>query len=288
MLLTIWWALVFLVGVVVGSGLNVFIFRLSAGKSAVWPSSHCFRCFAAIKWYDNLPIFGYLILRGRCRACGSPYSARYLWTELLVGVLFASMFYLEVLAGVFPDRTFGDLEYIWIGGIPLEAWLLLLFHAIWMWFAWVALGCARLTGRIPASLGLTALPIALAFAFVFPWPWPTEVYPSDWLRWREGAQSPPWIGLQLLPVWLLPSREWLGPLTFLAGTGLAWLALRLMRRPAGDAAYGMSVGGLFGWQFVGIALIIAKILERRTNSFAVALPVAVIGVFFAWVAIGLL
>lgn len=65
------------VGALVGSFLNVCIYRLPRGESIVWPGSHCPSCGVAIRWYDNVPITGYLWLRGHCRACGAAIPLRY-------------------------------------------------------------------------------------------------------------------------------------------------------------------------------------------------------------------
>jgi len=74
-------------GLCVGSFLNVCIYRLPAGKSIVWPTSHCTSCDAPIAWYDNIPVASYLILRGRCRKCGAAFSARYMLVELATGLI---------------------------------------------------------------------------------------------------------------------------------------------------------------------------------------------------------
>src|SRR5262245_30499414 len=95
MLVYAWLGVWFLLGLVVGSALNVLIYRLTRGKSPLWPSSRCGACLRPIAWYDNLPILGYLILHGRCRRCGVPFSARYLGVELLTGIGFAGLFYLH-------------------------------------------------------------------------------------------------------------------------------------------------------------------------------------------------
>jgi leader peptidase (prepilin peptidase)/N-methyltransferase len=79
---------VFVIGLVVGSFLNVCILRLPRGESIVWPVSHCPVCLAGIKPYDNIPVLSYLLLRGRCRSCRAPISALYPTVELLTGLLF--------------------------------------------------------------------------------------------------------------------------------------------------------------------------------------------------------
>ncbi len=93
---------VFLLGLCVGSFLNVCIHRLPAGKSLVWPGSHCPRCLAPIAWYDNLPVVSYVVLGGRCRRCGSRFTARYMAVELATGLLFFGYWLLLVRLGVRP------------------------------------------------------------------------------------------------------------------------------------------------------------------------------------------
>jgi leader peptidase (prepilin peptidase)/N-methyltransferase len=83
-------AVVFLFGLAVGSFLNVCIRRIPAGESIVRPASHCPKCNAPIKPYDNIPLLSYLILGGKCRACGISISAMYPFVELLTGLLFAA------------------------------------------------------------------------------------------------------------------------------------------------------------------------------------------------------
>ncbi|MGD9955037.1 MAG: A24 family peptidase [Candidatus Nanopelagicales bacterium] len=78
------------VGLFIGSFLNVVIDRVPAGESVVSPRSRCPRCGTEIKAYDNIPVLSWLILRGRCRACGEPISVRYPLVELATGVLFGA------------------------------------------------------------------------------------------------------------------------------------------------------------------------------------------------------
>jgi leader peptidase (prepilin peptidase)/N-methyltransferase len=80
-------ALVF--GLIVGSFLNVVIHRLPRGESLSWPGSHCVHCQTPIRWFDNLPVLSWLVLRGRCRSCGAAISLRYPAVELVTGALFA-------------------------------------------------------------------------------------------------------------------------------------------------------------------------------------------------------
>ncbi len=86
----------FLIGTVVGSFLNVCIYRIPWQKSVIWPGSRCPRCFAAIAGYDNIPIASWIALRGECRRCGLPISPRYPLVEGLTGALFLGAFILDV------------------------------------------------------------------------------------------------------------------------------------------------------------------------------------------------
>jgi len=114
-------AFVFLFGAVVGSFLNVCIYRLPAGKSIVFPPSSCPACSTLIRWYDNIPILGWLVLRGRCRACQAPIAKQYPLVELLNGLLTLALFYrfgptstfavLWVFCCALVVITFIDLEH---------------------------------------------------------------------------------------------------------------------------------------------------------------------------------
>ena len=81
-------ALLIALGLAVGSFLTVCIHRLPRGESVVAPRSHCPACAGPLRWRDNVPLFGYLRLRGRCRACGAPISPLYPTVELVTPVLF--------------------------------------------------------------------------------------------------------------------------------------------------------------------------------------------------------
>ena len=96
-------AFFFLFGIVIGSFLNVCITRIPEEQSIIAPGSRCPRCHAAIMPYDNVPVFGWLWLRGKCRSCGLPISVMYPLVELLTGVLFVAC-YLEF--GVTPKILF--------------------------------------------------------------------------------------------------------------------------------------------------------------------------------------
>jgi leader peptidase (prepilin peptidase)/N-methyltransferase len=82
----------FAFGAVVGSFLNVCIYRLPRNESVVFPPSHCPNCDYQIRWYDNVPILSYLWLRGKCRGCGQRISLQYPLVELINGLLTLALF----------------------------------------------------------------------------------------------------------------------------------------------------------------------------------------------------
>jgi leader peptidase (prepilin peptidase)/N-methyltransferase len=82
-----------LFGLVVGSFLNVVIHRVPRRESVVWPASHCPHCAEPIRPRDNVPLISYVLLRGRCRNCKEPISARYPAVEATTGLLFGAAAY---------------------------------------------------------------------------------------------------------------------------------------------------------------------------------------------------
>ena len=125
----------FILGAVVGSFLNVCIWRIPEGLSIVTPASHCPDCGHPIRFYDNIPLISYLILRGRCRACGGRISLRYPFVEGLTALMALFLFWkfgltLKFLAAfIFVSAliliTFIDIDYqiipdvISLPGIPI-------------------------------------------------------------------------------------------------------------------------------------------------------------------------
>ena len=79
-----------LLGLIVGSFLNVCIYRLPRRESVNWPGSHCTACNRPLSWYENVPIVSWLVLRGRCRTCGERISFVYPLVELITAVLFVA------------------------------------------------------------------------------------------------------------------------------------------------------------------------------------------------------
>ena len=138
-----------LFGLLIGSFLNVCIYRWPRDLSVVRPRSACPDCEQPIAWYDNVPVVSYLILRGRCRHCGIRIHWRYPVVELLTALAFA----------FFLHRS----------GLTLEAAKFCIFAAIL-----IALVFSDLeTLLLPDELTLGGLAIGLVFAFLVPIPDPT-------------------------------------------------------------------------------------------------------------------
>ncbi|MGF1498913.1 MAG: prepilin peptidase [Elainellaceae cyanobacterium] len=83
--------IVFVLGASIGSFLNVVVYRLPAQISLLFPPSRCPQCHHRLRAYDNVPVFGWLWLRGRCRYCRHPISARYPLVEAAAGLLFVAV-----------------------------------------------------------------------------------------------------------------------------------------------------------------------------------------------------
>lgn len=137
---------VFIVGAIVGSFLNVCIYRLPKGRSIIFPGSHCPNCTAKIRWYDNIPILSYIILGGKARCCKAKISCRYFIVEALTAIAFLVLFisfgltpkffaYSILVSGLIV-ATFIDFEIqeipdeISIGGLAVGLILTAIFPSI--------------------------------------------------------------------------------------------------------------------------------------------------------------
>jgi leader peptidase (prepilin peptidase) / N-methyltransferase len=175
------------IGASLGSFVNVVIARLPTGESLVRPRSRCPSCKTPIAWYDNVPILSWLVLRGHCRRCKAPISARYMIVELLMAVLTIALFFrfgltpelftwMLLCAGLLAI-VFLDIDHYWVpdvitfpcmalallaaflpGGIdPLEA-IVGLVPALFLWgFAWMFEKIARREGMGLGDIKLLAL-----------------------------------------------------------------------------------------------------------------------------------
>lgn len=84
---------IFIFGAIIGSFLNVCIYRIPREESIVYPFSHCPKCSTSLKWYDLIPIFSFLLQKGKCRYCGEKISLQYPFVELLNGILYVIIYY---------------------------------------------------------------------------------------------------------------------------------------------------------------------------------------------------
>lgn len=139
----------FILGAVVGSFLNVCIYRLPKNESVVFPPSHCPNCDYKIRWYDNIPVLSYLFLRGRCRKCGERISIQYPLVELLNGALTLGLFLrfgltpafgvLFLFCSALVVVTFIDLEHKIIPDVITLPGIVIGFAASFLFpqFGWV-------------------------------------------------------------------------------------------------------------------------------------------------------
>ena len=111
-------------GAVVGSFLNVIIYRLPLGKSVVWPASACPHCGRELLWYENVPIVSFLALRARCRTCRAPISARYPLIEALTALMFAAAWWYYGPGVLLASRLVFGSMLIALFAIDLEHHLL--------------------------------------------------------------------------------------------------------------------------------------------------------------------
>ena len=203
----LWWqlSLAFFFGVVIGSFLNVVIYRLHTNKS-LSGRSHCLSCGYRLAWYDLLPLVSYLALRGRCRYCGAHITPRYFLVELLNGLLFVSV--------VLVTDNFFEIPFWWLVMSVLVVVLVYdLRHLI-----------------IPDRLVVLLLALALV------WVGYVHLYPEpSWfdVAMDVGAAT---LGASVLAVlWLVSRGRWIGlgdaklalPLGVLLGAGSVFSLLVL-------------------------------------------------------------
>jgi len=207
-LIAVWWGAI---GTVIGSFLNVVVYRLPAGMSIVRPGSHCPRCKTPICWYDNIPVLGWLVLAGRCRHCREAISPRYPLVEAFVGLVFLAVAAADFL-GVAGGGAAGVGSRVVAGLRVPGVWGLCLYH--------VTLLCGILAGaliesdgfRVPMNLASFAIAVSLAgFAVLGPMEalfialavtWYMLVRPLLSERSMMGLPPTAWLGLALL-MWIL-------------------------------------------------------------------------------------
>lgn len=116
----------FLLGLIIGSFLNVVVLR-SEKEESLGGRSHCPQCQALIHWYDNIPLLSFLMLRGKCRACAQPIAWQYPLVELMTGLLFVSIgyFFTETLTQLMDTSLWGGVFADWGTLLILVGYLVL-------------------------------------------------------------------------------------------------------------------------------------------------------------------
>lgn len=135
--------IVFILGSIVGSFLNVCIWRMPRGLSIVFPGSHCPYCNNRINWYDNIPLLSYLLLRGHCRDCNVVIHPCYFIVEMLTGLMF--------------------LLCLWRWGVSGESLVYGLFFGLLIIASFVDIRWRIIPDEV--SLGGAACGLALSFFF---------------------------------------------------------------------------------------------------------------------------
>ncbi|HND55027.1 MAG TPA: prepilin peptidase, partial [Pirellulaceae bacterium] len=164
----VWWLLLAWItatGACFGSFMNVVIYRVPAGLSISYPPSRCPKCLHPIRGYDNIPVLSWMILRGKCRDCGNPISARYPSVEALVAFVTMTL----ALTLVFPGTAdLSDYLRVVVVRRPWILWSLLGGHVL----VACTLICAALIDfdrqRMPLRLFVPAMLVGGVFAGWFP------------------------------------------------------------------------------------------------------------------------
>lgn len=162
-------AVLAVLGLMVGSFLNVVVHRLPRGESLSHPRSRCIGCGTQIAAYDNVPVVSWVVLRGRCRHCGEPISARYPLIEALTAGTFAAVVAIGgVDADLWLELPFAALM-IAVAAIDLEHRIvpnrLLAPAAVWAIAGWAAVDAGFLPEALAAGAGAFAFLLAAALAY---------------------------------------------------------------------------------------------------------------------------
>ncbi len=208
-------------GAVVGSFLNVVVCRLPAGESIVSPRSRCPRCGAPIRPRDNIPVLGWLALRGRCRDCRAPIALRYPLVEAANALLWAALA-LRFGPGVsFPVFAVFCSALVAITLIDADHWI------------------------IPDAITLPGIAVGLAASFVLP---PRESLVADLLYHR--------LGLWRLPGPLTAPGFWDSLAALLIGGGFFYLVALVSRggMGGGDIKLTAMMGAFLGLRDLGVAV----------------------------------
>lgn len=231
-------------GLLIGSFLNVVIYRVPLGQSIVLPNSHCPSCNTDIKAYDNVPVFSYILLGGKCRNCRAGISPIYPAVELLVAILFLLVFIKD-----------GNQFRIFENGhmlVPARFWLTLIgdlsFVSLIVPLVFIDLRHMLL----PNAITFPGMALLFLMRVLAPDPWQIQ-------------RTPHWFGLTTQHEWALAILGSL--LGMLAGGGTLWfirwayLKLRHVEgMGAGDVKMMLMVGAFLGWQLTLLTIFIGSLL----------------------------
>lgn len=252
----------FALGAAIGSFLNVVAYRAPRGESITFRRSACPSCGEPIKGRDNVPILGWLLLKGRCRTCAAPISPRYLTAELVMAILFLLLYLAELISGG-ANLPFRRPNYyngvVWI--IFYTKWDLVrlyFFHgfALSVLFTWALIDIDR--KRIPAWLRCLAC-VALALP---PMVWP-DLLPVAWWRLSVFAEELP----KMLRSWAVVTSLLGGFVGVLLGAAISRAINRRHATPTpgqwgGHVASTSAIIGLtLGWQAIAGVWVIALALR---------------------------
>lgn len=221
----------FAIGAVVGSFLNVCIYRIPWQKSVIWPASHCPRCLSAIAPQDNIPVVSWIALRGECRNCGLPISPRYPLIEALVGLLFAGVYVSTVLFGT--EIPWGVLPPTIPIGLTYDLSLVaLLVAATFIDYDLTV---------IPDQITVPGMVIGVGVGTLYPM-----------IRPEPGFATAHWDGFRVGMIGLLVG----GGITQTVRV-LGTLALRREAMGFGDVTLMAMIGAYMGWQVAVLTFFIA-------------------------------
>lgn len=211
-----WVVFIFAFGGIVGSFINVVIYRLPAGMSVITPSSRCPTCGARLSWWENTPILGWLLVRGRCRHCGVAISAQYMLVELFMALLFAGLYLAFYMSG--PAVMVAAARVGWWDEVGGNWWY---FNGITRTFpAFIAL--------LFMLAGLVAMTVIDARTFEIPLKIPFVVTLIALLAWPVQALLPVRTGARAL--WAIQTTDWQWFAVACGGMLGILVALALLRR----------------------------------------------------------
>lgn len=161
-------ATIFILGLMIGSFLNVCIYRIPIGKTVVKGRSYCPGCGSLITWYQNIPIFSYILLRGRCHHCRQHISFRYPAVEFLTGLIYLStwlcygyspdsIFYLALFSILIVISFIDYDEKIIPDGLVAAILILGILHGIYKFIYWNTPWYFFILGLLAASVPLLIL-----------------------------------------------------------------------------------------------------------------------------------